>query len=273
MSQNSAAMNPARTNRRFIMLAITLGLIGAVLVYVATSRDSTTSTGGGGGVADTPIVVAKADIPARTKITAAMLEVRNVPASDAGALSFRSTDQVVDQITRFPIAANEQLLSTKIISLDPGESAVSRSLSFVVPTGKRGLAINASPVLGAGGLVLPGDYIDIVVVYNEDFAVKAGKSPYFSQVLLQNVEVLAVSQAVVDTVPDAQPDANGQIVRNSEATLDPEAETITLAVSATDAARIFLAEQNGKIRFLVRHFGEGDAPAVPPVTEKEVIGP
>jgi pilus assembly protein CpaB len=271
MSRNSAAMNPARTNRRFIMLAITLGLIGAVLVYIATSRDSTTSTSGGGGTANTPVVVAKADIPARTKITASMVEVRNVPADAAGALSFNSVDSVVNQITRYPISANEQLLTTKVITLDPSTSAVSRSLSFVVPQGKRGFAVNMSPVVGGGGLILPGDYIDIIVVYNPDFAQKAGKGPFYSQTIFQNVEVLAVALVVVDTVPDAQPDASGQIVRNSEAKVDPGAATVTLALTPADAAKLFLAEENGKLRFSVRHFGEGDTPAVPPVTEQQVV--
>ncbi|MPZ50181.1 MAG: hypothetical protein GEU75_12940 [Dehalococcoidia bacterium] len=77
MSRTAAAITPGRANRRFIFLAIALGLLGAILVYVAFSRDSS-GGGGPGAIGDSPVVVAKTDIPARTKITSAMVEVRFV---------------------------------------------------------------------------------------------------------------------------------------------------------------------------------------------------
>src|SRR4051812_6107247 len=127
MNRNIAATaNPG--NRRLIIAAVVLGLLGALLVYVASSSKgggSSSSATSAGGV---PVVIAKADIPARTKITAPMVEVRLVPQDAASALGYKDASQVVGQVTRFPIAVNEQVLTNKIVSL-AGSGAAGRSLS------------------------------------------------------------------------------------------------------------------------------------------------
>src|SRR5215213_8257687 len=190
MNRNvAAAANPG--NRRLILAAVALGLLGAMLVYLASSSKgggSSSSAPAGEGV---PVVVAKADIPARTKITAPMVEVRLVPLDAASALGFKDSSQVVGQVTRFPIALNEQVLTNKIVSL-AGTAAAGRSLSYVVPQGKRAVAITSSDVQTAGGLLLPGDYIDIMVIYDVEFAGRAGgdrqTSPNFvAHTMMQNV--------------------------------------------------------------------------------------
>lgn len=273
MSRSITALTAGSSNRRFILLALALGLVGAILVYVAASRGPSSS---GGGVADTAVVVAKTDIPARTKITQSMVEVRLLPAESASQFAFTDVADVVDQVTRFPIAANEQILTTKVVSLTGSSSATSRSLSFVVPRGKRAIAINITPVQGAGGLVLPGDYVDVLVVYDVDFRTAEGsqtEDSFIVQTLFQNVEVLAVEQNVVDVVPEATPTAGGQRVRNSEAKPEPKAITVTLALTPEEAQRLYLAESNGRIRLSVRPFGEAETRPIDALLEIDLIPP
>ena len=273
MSRNATALNPGRGNRQFIILALVLGLIGAGLVYVATSRNSTST--GGGGPADTPVMVAKFDIAARTTITSDMLEVRLVPADTRSALAFGSIEEVAGKVTRFPISANEQVLSSKVVDLSSGSSATARSLSYIVPAGKRGFAINASEVRDVGGLLLPGDYVDVLVRYDVDFRTPDGgtetEDAFLAHVLLQNVEVLAVSQTMVDVAAQTQLDASGQRERISEANPDPSAATITLALTPEDAQLIFLAEANGEIRFALRPYGDAEERPIDYSTELELI--
>src|SRR4051794_30252672 len=135
MNRNiAAAASP--NNRRLIMAAVALGLLGAFLVYMTASSkggsSSKSSSSAGDGV---PVVIAKADIPARTKVTAPMVEVRLVPADAASGLGYKDASQVVGQVTRFPIAANEQALTSKVVSF-AGTSSAGRSLSYVIPQGK-----------------------------------------------------------------------------------------------------------------------------------------
>jgi pilus assembly protein CpaB len=283
MSRSATAINSGQTNKRFMILAVVLGLIGAVLVYVTVS-------GGGGSSSKAtgdqmPVVVAKVDIAARTKITASMVDVKLVPESDRALLAYGETENVVGQITRFPIVAGEQVLSNKIVPLAGSTSLASQSLSFVVPEGKRAIAIEVSQVVAAGGLVLPGDYVDILVVY--DVEVGSGETretleAFLVDTIMQNVEVLAVSQTIVDTVskPNSSTNADGSTTtistsghreRNSEADADPAAVTVTLALTPQDAQKLFLAELNGTLRLSVRRFGEdGDQP-LEPIIEDDLL--
>ena len=188
-----------------------------------------------------------------------MVEVIFVPEDAAGLDSFATAEQVLGKITRFPIAANEQVLPTKLVTVPAGSSAAataSRSLSYTIPAGMRGFAVKASQVMNAGGLVLPGDYVDIMVMYDVKFSGDQEEEAFLVMTILQNVEVLAVSQTVVDHVIEATPAANGQRSRNSEARPDPEAGTVTLALTPEQAQRMYLAEGNGTLRFAVRPYGE-----------------
>lgn len=271
MSRNAAALNPGRGNRRFILLAIVLGVMGAGLVYVATSRN-TTSGGGGGTAADTPVLVAKVDIPARTTVTADMVEVRLVEADERSVLAFDSVAAIKGKVTRFPIAANEQVLSSKLVDLSSGSSATARSLSYIIPEGKRAFAISTDEVRDVGGLLLPGDYVDVIVRYDIEFGTTT-ETAYLAHILLQNVEVLAVSQTIVDVVPEQEPSATGQRERISESKPIPSAGTITLALTAEDAQLIFLAESHGEIRFALRPYGDAEKRPVDFTTERELLPP
>jgi len=278
------------SNRKLIMIALVLGLLGAVLVFSAANKGggkgSNTATSGG-----VPAIVAKVDIPARTKITDQMVEVRLVPQDARSDLGYTDASAVVGQVTRFPIAANEQVLSNKVVSL-AGTAAVSKSLSYVIPQGKRAMAFQASAIQNAGGLILPGDYVDIVALWNVDFPGKSGGDrqtveKYMTQTIMQNVQVLAISQTVVDLVPDSatgqpavsgtpaanlqQANANGQVARNTEAKPDPGAATVTFALTPEEAERLYLAEQNGVLRLSLRAYGDGSTRPIDYVTKLELI--
>jgi pilus assembly protein CpaB len=275
MNRNAVASMAGGGNRKLIIAAVALGLIGALLVYMSASKKSTSTSSSSATAAGVPAVVAKADIPARTKITATMVEVRLVPEDARSTLGYTDTTQVVGQVTRFPITANEQVLSNKVVSL-AGTVGGSKSLSYVIPQGKRAMSFNASTVQQAGGLILPGDYIDIVALYDVDFAGRTAgdrqtASKYLVQTVLQNVQVLAIAQSVVDLVPETTPTAGGQQARNSEAKADPGAATVTLALTPEEAERIYLAEANGQIRMSLRAYGDGTTRPIDFVTKLELV--
>src|SRR5947209_13150583 len=117
MNRSITAAPASGSNKKLIIIALVLGLLGAVLVFSAASKGGdkgSSNTAAAGGV---PSVVAKLDIPARTKITAAMVEVRLVSKDGVSDLGYTDPTQVIGQVTRFPVAANEQVLSTKVVSL------------------------------------------------------------------------------------------------------------------------------------------------------------
>jgi pilus assembly protein CpaB len=278
-----------RTNRRLLLLGLTAGLVAAILVYTALSRRAESTGGAGGAASMVPAVVAKEDIPARTKITTSMVEVRQVPTDVHSELAFADLSQVVGQVTRYPIATDEEVLSTKVVSLE-SVAQTGDSLSYVIPEGKRGISIQVNEVISSGGLVLPGDYVDVIGVFDVTFGTgdqETKVDKYFSRIILQNIEVLAVAQTVVDTAPVAGTTtgandgtttsgteaASEQRVRNTEATPEPKASTVTLSVTPQEAQLLFLAEENGILRLAVRPYGDASVQDIPFVAETELIPP
>jgi len=263
-----------RTNRRFLLLAVFAAAVSAVLVYAAVNQTTKEGSSGGGAAITVPVVVAKTDIPARTLITSSMLEVRQLEADSISELVYGDPAQVVGKVTRFPVATSEQILSTKLVSLTGASADASGSLSFVIPKGMRAISISVDEVVSTGGLVLPGDYVDVVGVFNATFGAgdnQQEEEAYFARTILQNVEVLAVAQTVVDAPPDAVQGegggegtgTTGQRERATEADPNPKAATVTMSVTQEEAQLLFLAEAKGTLRLAIRPFGEDDTPEVP----------
>src|SRR3990170_1419597 len=113
MAQTLSTATASRVNRRFLFLSLILAALSAVLVYAAISR----SGGDGGGAAgDIPVVVAKLAIPAGTRITDDMVELRQLPETAVGFDPLTATEDAVGRVAKFPLAANEQLLVSKVVS-------------------------------------------------------------------------------------------------------------------------------------------------------------
>jgi pilus assembly protein CpaB len=288
LSQSAGTLNPSRGNRRFIVLALVLGLMGAGLVYLATSRDTASTIPSTAAIQPVPVVVAKVEVPARTRITQEMLDVKLLPPEAVSPGAFSNVQTAVGQVTRYPLTIGEQVLTNKVVNVNRG---ISRSLSFVIPEGKRGFAITATEVQNAGGLLLPGDYVDIMLLQDVPFGLETAPA-FLVQTLMQNVEVLAVAQAIVDVVevPAAiQRPADGeaaapaspveseaaegstQRVRNTEAAPSPGASTITVAVTPEEAELLYLAEANGRIRLAVRPFGDDEVLDIDFQTKNELF--
>ena len=257
------------------MLALVSAALSAVLVYVAISR-----AGGGGNKSEStttaPVVVAAVDIPARTQITDEMVKVIDVPVDVKPETSYGSVDDVIGKASRFPLAIDEEVTSGKVVSLDGVQGT--DSIAFVIPKDMRAISIKADQVLSAGGLVLPGDYVDIIGVFNVKSADGTEEEAYLVRTVLQNVEVLAVAQTISDVPPPADDgtqaaatDSTGtQRARGSEADPNPEATTLTVLVQPEQAEWLFLAESNGTLRAVVRGFGDSDSKEVRPIVETEL---
>jgi pilus assembly protein CpaB len=267
MAQTMSTAGVGRVNRRFLLLALILATLSAVLVYAAISN-----SGGGGGTAsgdDISVVVAKAAIPAGTELTADLLELRAVPENVVGTDPFQTVDALVGQVVRYPIAANEPILLSNVAG---GLEIVDNNvLSYIIEAGKRGMAIKVEAVVGAGGLVLPGDKVDIYWAPEETL----GEDAVGAGLIAENIEVLAVQQTLVDlppTAPGAAADGEeattgGERLRGSDAEPIPDAATVTLLLTSEEAARVFCADAGeGEIRLAVRALGD-DSPTGLPIGE------
>lgn len=239
----SVASSQGRTNRRFLLIAVLLGGLAAALVYAKLSTGSDGGGGGGNSATSTQVVVAKTAIKQRTLVTAEMLELKTVPDDLVITGAFTSVTDVVGKVTKYPLDANEQIITTGVVDLSAPQAD---ALAQVVPTGKRGFSISVSEVKSAGGLILPGDYVDIVWVCCKDQVALA-------RTVLQNVQVAAISQNIVESGPAGGAD---DPVAAEGVAPKPEAISMTLLITDPQAHLLLMAENTGDMRAALRGVGD-----------------
>jgi pilus assembly protein CpaB len=240
-----------RLNRKFLVVAVLLATLSAALVYAKISA-TTSSTSTGASAGSTPIVVAKTEIKQRTAITAEMVQIKNIPSNAVIAGAFTNVGDVLNKVTKFPIEPNQQVVASAVV--DTTKPIIGGSLAAVVPAGQRAISITVSQVSNAGGLILPGDFVDIL------WSCCSGR-PVITKTILRNVQVAAVAQAIVNSGPvgaAGSPNASKAPVAAAQGAPTPDASTMTLLLSPIQAQQIFLAEANGSLRSDLRGVSDTD---------------
>src|SRR3989304_4272675 len=195
-------------NKGVLVLALLLGLLSAVLVFVYLGRSGGDEESAAPSGDTKSVVVASQDIAAGTRITEDMVRVKNVSSDSVVPQALTTTELVVGSVARFPITTDEQILENRLaaggIAVADGDKL---PVTYIVPEGMRAVAVNTKQVINAGGLVLPGNRVDLIFVAQ----VKTDLPPpldlsHISQTILQNLEVLAVEQTVEQVVPETTSD-------------------------------------------------------------------
>jgi len=254
-----------RPGRALLLLALLFAVIAAVLVFVALNQNDNKKDESAGGGATTKVVVATHDIDARTTLKSDMLEVADVPTDSVLKGAFSNADDLEGQVTRYPLVSGEQVIASQIGVLKEDEEG----LSFVFPQGMRAFSIQVSEESSAGGLILPGDLVDVIAILDEG-TVGIDKAV----TLVQGVEVLAVAQEAQEPIPAAR--STGTVTpsavtgtlgdRPEDVKANPSARTVTLAVTQEQAQLLALVQAKGELALSLRSFGD-KAPVAPPETD------
>ncbi|MCK0154643.1 Flp pilus assembly protein CpaB [Alcanivorax sp. S6407] len=160
------------------------------------------------------------------ELTDDSLAVVSSPAPIANVLT-ADKDVVGKPLRQF--ARPGELLSRN--HLEPGGT-----LPGTLPSGYRALAVAVDDVVMAGGLVTPGDLVDVVVAFRKGDGERDNPA---AMVLLSNVQVLAVKGAMAE----AQSDQGREQQRRNN--------TVVLAVPGDKMAAVLLAEEEGALRLAV----------------------
>ncbi len=236
-------------SRKILILALAFGAIAALLSWRMVQQQAQAP------VPTARVVVAAQDIPVRTQITPGMLKEEEMPVTAKHPEALSSIRQAEGQVSRLPISRGEQVLVGKFAA-----AREESGLSFIIPPSKRAVAVSTSEVIGAGGLVLPGDHVDVIAVFD---AKTMGKD--MATIILQDIEIIAVAQKLEGDLPEGGViDKAGEAVGGNTRTASaapakktdpkpqPTAKSVTLAVTPEEAQRLFLAESYGKIRLALR---------------------
>lgn len=114
-----------------------------------------------------------------------------------------------------------------------------RPLPDVVPEGFRALAISVDNVVGAGGLLQPGDRVDVLSAFKRTNDM-GGKNGPAALVIQKDLEVLAVHGELADAPPPKEEDRR----RNSN-------NTVVLAVPEEKVTGLLLASTESTLRLAV----------------------
>ncbi|MEJ8405159.1 Flp pilus assembly protein CpaB [Brevundimonas vesicularis] len=188
----------------------------------------------------TPVPAKPAAESAAEKATDAVNRVTKA-ATELGTTGAKS--DYIGSVVREPILAGEPIVSRKIVRA--GDSGY---LAAYLEPGMRAMAIAVTVESAAGGFILPGDRVDVVLTAetNRDGAVEgATKSKFASGVVLQNIKVLAIDQAT-------------RVGDDAQAVVGA---TATLEVRPQDSVLLAQAKSEGELSLSLRSYADTAGPS------------
>ncbi len=176
------------------------------------------------------VLVAAKDIPLGAKLGQDDFSWAGWPedAIPVGAVTKKTSPSADDEyrgrIARAPIFAGEPIRPERLINTDKGFMAA------ILPKGKRAIAVSVEAETSAGGFILPGDKVDLILT-------RKSNGSAISQTMLENVRVLAI-----DTTTAGEQDQKN---------LSPK-RTATLELTLSQSEVVAQAQQIGTISLALR---------------------
>ena len=219
-------------NRLWIILGLAFGLTSVILVHnYMAQREQQLRRQLMQGREPTPVLVAQRDIAEGATLDAELVGVVTKPADAVEPRALSAVEQALGKISAVPITKGEQILESKLAQLQSV-----RTLSMKVPSGKRAVTINVDAVTGVGGFIRPGDYVDVIGLFN--LPSPDGKQATVTVTLLQRVLVLAVG---------------GQFSETQKAESEgASATTVTLALSPKETELVLFGRAQGTVQLSLR---------------------
>ena len=188
----------------------------------------------------TPIPAKPAPEGAGEKAGAAVERVAEAAGQMAGP---GAKSDYIGSVVREPILAGEPIVGRKIVRA--GDSGY---MAAYLEPGMRAMSIAVSTETAAGGFILPGDRVDVVLTAetNRNGAVEgASKSKFISGTVLQNIKVLAIDQST-----RAGDDEQAVV-----------GATATLEVRPQDAEMLAQAKAEGELSLSLRSYADTAGPS------------
>ncbi len=238
----------------FVMLALGLAGFGAAM-WISTHQATPTQ------VASVPDVAAPPPEPvltaARPLRIGTLIHPEDLAATQVAATA-ENRAALAGSMLRRSYEQGETLLSPSMIR--PGDRGF---LALVLAPGTRAVSVAVDAVLGAGGLIWPGDHVDMLLTQSiEDTGASAGRR-FVGETVLSDLRIVAVDkvfiQGAVGDVPDTAAGNNAGPY------------TVTVEVTPAQAERVAVASRLGRISFSVRAASGPDTnPARPAIWAVDV---
>lgn len=181
------------------------------------------------------VLVATQPLGFGTVLTAQNTKLVGWPANSMPEGVFKTSIGVVNnprgpRVALRPIAVGEPILASKI-SGDDGRA----SISALLPDGMRAATVRVDDVAGVGGMIAPGDVVDVLLTRQQS-GEGADRNDQYTDIVLEKIRVIAIDQVADENKTDPQ-----------------VAKTATLEVDPVGAQKLALAQKVGSISLALRN--------------------
>jgi pilus assembly protein CpaB len=165
------------------------------------------------------------------------------PDGNQQAADGRALAEISGAVARHRIEENEPILHGSV--LKPGDSGF---LAAVLQPGMRAVTVDVTARTSSGGLVFPGDRVDVLLTQNFNNAELPLDQRTASEIAATDLRVLAIDQRLQANIPPNAPDTKVPA-------------TVTLEVDPAQAQRISVASKLGELTLAVRSLQSPVGPA------------
>ena len=213
-----------------LVLALGCGLVASVGISQMLQRNQEN-----GPPSDTsPVWVAKSDIKVDESLTMQNLQLEQWPKEKIPPGALSKMEEITDKRARVTLYQGEPVLAKKLLGKDDSTAGSE------IPKGWRLYTVQGDAISSHGGLLHPGDRVDVLVFVQKGVVgIEAG-----TKTILQDIKVFAVN----DQVRSSEEKGSESIT----------AKTVTLLVTPSAAEKLALANEIGKIRLVMRGLDDQD---------------
>jgi len=216
--------------KSFVLLAVAVGC--GIVASVAISQVVDSNNKNQVAAETTPIYVAMQNINLGDPVDDSMVALQEWPKDKVPQGAITAWEDIEDRRPRTAIFQGEPLLNSKFLEKGQTQDPISS-----IPEGMRLKTVSVDARKSAAGLLSPGDRVDVQIFVHRN---EREQIPHpFTKIILQNIRVFAVDQAV-------QRASDGTEARTV-------AKTVSLVVTPSQANRITTAENLGEISLIPRH--------------------
>lgn len=192
-------------------------------------------------ITDGTVPVTPVAAPAEAKAGGA---VASVTRAATEAVTGGAKADYFGSVVREPISAGEPITARKIVRA--GDSGY---MAAYLEPGMRAMAIRVTVETAAGGFILPGDRVDVLLTRETNLsnmgAQEGDRSKFSSSTVMRNIKVLAIDQTT-----RAGDDEQAVV-----------GATATLEVGPLDAEALALAKSEGELSLVLRSYADTGGPS------------
>jgi pilus assembly protein CpaB len=200
-----------------------------------------------------PVVVASHDMPFGALVRPSDLKMVDYPERYVPRGVLLDSKQAVNRVLLVPVNLNEPVLLAKLTGATNVEG-----VSSTIEPGYRAVSVQITDSTGVAGLVQPNSRVDVL------FTRPGTMAEAITTTILQNVRVLSTGRATPTTPgqPAAAPDPR-----------TPRSPVVTLVLTPSDAQKLELAKNQGKISLSLRNPLDSTQSATNAPVTTEILDP